>query len=349
MCKMKKAVSIGIIIAIFAAALALPGHAAGGTLAVSFETAEPRLPEVRLTRGAAFTADICAGAALSALRLYILYDSTVLAWNAGATVLHSLIAGGNYKEIREADGESSKYPAVLPAGKTAADYGVLVFQWCAEPGSGALPVLPAGETILTLGFSVKPGAPYPQPGGKLFVSTDYAYIDTPWFYAGDLDIDAAAAQLDIQPMPPTPVFATTLSGDGTYLWGFDPAIPVSGGANPWLDSKIDDYCTATEDGVFVLVPPAGCSLAGTGTALQLWNANETVLCGEWILLVFGDADGNFVVDYDDWAAMKAMLGPVDPANPFHRAADIDGDSDIDTADLDAVYHAARGDTPIPQI
>ena len=343
---MKKLFAFITALAMLAGGFALPGHAAGDGLAVAFETAQ-----TRLSRGDAFSVDVSitpAGAGVSALRLYVLYDSGVLEYT-GAAEHFSLVDPGMYA-LREAAGEPEKCPATLPAGKTAADYNALVIQWCAVPTAGDLPEIPAGARFhaLTLGFSVKADAPYAQPGGKIFVSTDYSYADTPWFHAGDLAIDASAASLSMQPIPPAPVMSTDLTIDGDFIYGFPDDMPQVGGVNPWRDGDLGLYFTATNDGYFELIPPAYSLLAGTGTALKLWNANGTVLCGEYSLIVFGDLDGNFVIDFDDWALLKGMAhGPVG-TDPMRLAADLNNDGVIDGDDLQLLYDAARGASTISQ-
>jgi len=343
---MKKPLAFLIALAMLAGSFALSGRAAGDALAVAFETAQ-----TRLSRGDAFTVDVKltpTGAGAAALRLYIVYDRTVLRWT-GAAERFSLADPGMYR-LREAAGESEKCPATLPAGKCAADYSVIVVQWCAVPAAGNLPAIPAGAPFhaLTLDFAVRSDAPYAQPGGRIFASADYSYADTPWFYAGDLAIDVTAARLDIQPMPPVPVMSTTLTIDGGYIYGFPDGMPQVGGVKPWRDSDLGQYFTATNDGVFTLVPPDGILLTGTGTALQLWNANGTVLCGEYTLIVFGDIDGNFVIDFDDWALAQAMPhGPVG-TDPFRFAADVNDDGVFDALDVQAIYDAARGVGTIAQ-
>ena len=345
---MKRYLSILLVFAIFACVLALPAHGAGESLSAAFTTAETLLP-----RGDAFTVDVSvtpAGAGVSALRLYVFYDKTCLDWNAGATIRHGLLASGMYALREAGSSEPAKYPAGMPAADRAS-YGVIVMQWCAVPSAGVLSAIPAGATVqaLTLDFAVKADAPY-TPGGKIFVSTDYSYADTPWFYAGDLAVDIAAAQLTIFPLPPAPVFSTTLAEPGNgYIYGFPADIPRIGGVLPWSDGMINTYCSATNEGVLSLVPPVGCHLTGTGTQLQLWNANKTLKYGDYTLIVFGDIDGNFVIDFDDWAALKIMpTGPVGTDDPFRFAADVNRDGTIDAADLGLLLLAAKGETVIAQ-
>jgi len=346
----KRLTAFMVALAMLAGGFALPGRGLGDTLAVAFETAETRLP-----RGESFTLGITlapTGADISALRLYVLYDSARFAWEAAETERLGVVASGMFAR-REAGGESGKYPLGMPAADRA-NYGVIVLQWSAEPAGGVLPAIPAGTAahVLTLGFTVKADAPLAQPGGRIFVSTDYTYANTPWFNAGRLAVDASAGDLTVQPMPPVPAMSTGLTIDGGFIYGFPDDLPQVGGTSPWRDSALGQYFTVTNGGILELVPPDGNPLAGTGTKLRLWNANETQLYGEYTLIVFGDIDGNFVVDFDDWAMLKAMLaggggGPVG-TDPHRFAADINGDGTIDAGDLQALYDAARGVAAISQ-
>ena len=342
---MKKIVTIIMIMAILTCAFALPGGAAGEALAVRFTTAE-----TQLARGESFTVEIKitpTGAPISALRLYVLYDSTRFEWLPGETGRFGPMNTGMF-DRRIVAGEKKH-----PAGMSAADrakHGVIAIQWCSVPAAGVLPAIPAGAQahVLSLGFRVRADAPYPQPGGRIFVSTDYALADTPWFCAGDLSIDAAPAQLLVQPMPPDAALVTDLTVDGDFVYGFPPELPRVGGVKPWRDSGLGQYFSATEDGVVRLAHREGYPLTGTGTKLQVWNANETKLCEEYTLVVFGDVDGNFVADLDDWAALKAMApGPVGD-DPFRMAADVNNDGVIDETDFALLLDAVRGRGTIPQ-
>jgi len=342
---MKKLLAVALIIMILSCAFALPGGAAGEGLAVRFTTAE-----TRLARGESFTVDVKitpAGAGTSALRLYVLYDNTRFEWLPGETERFGLVNSGMFDQKNGTGGK--KYPAEMSAAERA-QYSVIVIQWCSIPAAGVLPALPAGaEThVLTLGFQVKADAPYPQPGGAIFVSTDYAPADTPWFYAGDLAIDITPAKVLVLPMPPDAALVTDLTVDDGFIYGFPEEVSRVGGVKPWRDGDPGQYFAATEEGVLKLAHLAGYPLTGTGTKLQVWNANETKLCGEYTLVVFGDVDGNFVVDYDDWAALKAMLsgsggggGVTVGDDPFRVAADMNQNGMIDAGDLALLIDAVK--------
>lgn len=342
---MKKLLTIIIALAVLSCAFALPGRAAGESLAIAFTTAGTDLPP-----GAAFTVDVKitpTGASISALRLYVLYDKTCFEWLPGETARLGPVNAGMFSQRAAAGTETAKYPAAMSAADRAR-YGVAVLQWCAVPAAGVLPAIPPGAQaqVLALGFRLKPDAPY--AGGKIFLSTDYSLANTPWFYAPERAVDTAAAGLTVRPMSPDPVFSTTLTEDGGFIYGFPASMPQVGGASPWRDSDLSRYFSATNSGVLKLAHPAGYPLTGTGTVLQLWNAGETKLCGTYTLVVFGDVDGNFVIDFDDWAALKAMpLGPVGN-DPFRMAADINKNGMIDAADLALLYDAARGAGTIAQ-
>jgi len=243
-----------------------------------------------------------------------------------------------------------KYPAGMPAAERAS-YGVIAIQWCAVPAAGALPAIPAGmqTQVLSLGFRVKADAPYTQPGGQIFASTDYALADTPWFYAGDLAVDVSAAQLLVQPAAPDAALVTALAVKDGFIYGFPAEMPWLGSVKPWRDSDLAQYFSATSNGIVKLAHREGYPLTGTGTKLQVWNASETKLCAEYTLVVFGDVDGNFVIDFDDWAALKAMpFGPVGN-DPFRVAGDVNNNGVIDAGDLALLYDAARGAGSISQM
>ena len=345
---MKKLLSIIMVLAVLSCAFALPGHAAGEALAVSFGAAQTSLP-----RGAAFAVDVKitpTGAGVSALRLYVLYDSTRFEWLPGETARFGPVNTGMFGQKLGA-GEK-KYPSGMSVAERGS-YSVIVIQWCAAPAAGALPAMPAGvqSQVFSLGFKVKTDAPTTQPGGRIFVSTTYAPADTPWFFAGDLAVNAAAADLTILPMAsssPDAALVTGLTVSGGFVYGFPADLPLVGGARPWRDSDLGQYFSATNGGVVKLVHIEGCPLTGTGAKVQVWNASETKLCEESTLIVFGDVTGDFVIDYDDWAALKAMAAGPAGNDPFRMAADVNRNGVIDAGDLAMLFDAARGAGTINQ-
>ena len=342
---MKKFLSIIMALALLSCAFALPGDAAGEALAIAFTTAETSLP-----RNTPFTVDVKitpTGASISALRLYVLYDNTRFEWIPSATARLGLVNTGMFSQ-KIGTGEK-KYPMGMSAAERA-NYSVIVLQWCAVPAAGTLPAIPAGvqTQVLGLGFKMKANAPYPQPGGQIFVSADYSLADTPWFYAPELSLDAAGAKVSVLPLAPDAALVTGLTVKDGFISGFPEGLPRVGSVKPWRDSDLGQYFSATNEGIVKLAHKEGYPLTGTGTKLQVWNANETKLCEEYTLVVFGDVNGDFVIDYDDWAALKAMAtGPVGN-DPFRMAADVNGNGAVDAGDLAMLFDAARGVATIPQ-
>ena len=342
---MKKLLALTMAMALLACAFALPGRAAGEALAVAFSTDETSLP-----LSSAFTVDVSVtptGAGVSALRLYVLYDNACFEWIPGVTGYDALITGGMYA-IEEAAAPANKYPAGMPIAERD-KYGVIVFQWCAIPADGDLPAAEAETTLLSLGFEVRAGAPCAQPGGRIFISTDYSLDYTPWFCPADLAIDISAADLTIQPMPPAPVLQLQgdLDIDGGYIYGFPEELPQVGSVTQWSDADLSQYFTATNGGLPQLVRPEDQRLTGTGTTLQLQYSNG-IPAHAYTLIVFGDLTGDFVIDFDDWARLKLILDGAAASDPVLFAADVNHDGTVDEDDLTLLFDAARGADTILQ-
>ncbi|MDR2753772.1 MAG: hypothetical protein LBB50_05640, partial [Oscillospiraceae bacterium] len=99
--------------------------------------------------------------------------------------------------------------------------------------------------------------------------------------------------------------------------------------------------------------PENRDVTGTGSLATLWNEGESHSYGGYIMVVFGDLDGNFLIDLDDWAELRAMLAGSRPAkmaadSPYFFAADVNHDALVDEADLALLYRAALGTAAIAQ-
>lgn len=343
---MKRVFSLIIGISLLICMFAPQGSAAGATLSFTFTTDETGLP-----RESAFTVDVTVmpgGREVSALRLYILYNKACFTWDPAATQRFGIVSVGMFAQ-RNAVNEAAKYPAGMPEAERA-EYDIIVLEWAAKPQGGGLPAIPAGPAVqaLSLGFQVKADAPYAKPGGNIFISADYSYADTPYFYAESTAADVTYASLTIQPMPPAPSLSTALTISGGYIYGFPTEMPQVGTVQPWKDEDLSQFFTVTNDGVLRLTHVTGYPVTGTGTTLELWNVNETQQYGEYMFIVFGDVDGNFVIDYDDWALLRTLpLGAVG-VDPIRFAADVNANGEVDADDLQAVFDAAAGTAAITQ-
>jgi hypothetical protein len=173
-------------------------------------------------------------------------------------------------------------------------------------------------------------------------------------------VDVTATDVLVQPLPEAPE-ASIVPGSGAvfdngFVYGFDSALTQQGSSRPWNDDKLGDYLRTSNNGVFRIdhsVKPSNRTLAGTGSTVVLWNEGESRNYGRWVMVVFGDVDGNFLVDLDDYAELNAMLdgrraAKMQPGTPWRLAADVNRDGTVDENDLAFVYQAAIGKTVITQ-
>ncbi|MDR2752916.1 MAG: hypothetical protein LBB50_01245, partial [Oscillospiraceae bacterium] len=189
-----------LLTGVFAAAL--PGYAADAKLLYRLTASKEALG-----RGSTFTLDVWVAAEgayrPSALRFYLLYDKACFTLLQAQTQRQDLLTDGLYG-FRIADAsETGKFPAGMSVAQKE-NYAAAVVQWASLPQGGALPAFEGPETqILQLTFQVNDAAPYAAPGGKIFLSNEYDYGDTP--YLEDVPVDLTNAGVLVQPLPPEPV------------------------------------------------------------------------------------------------------------------------------------------------
>ena len=332
--------------ALLCAAFALPGHGAGEKMIYLLE------PDVA---GQARGGQINLGVALqtqggyppAAFRLYLLYDKDCFTWLPGATQRLGLVNAGQFGQ-REATGEANKYPA----GIDAAGYGVVVLQWASMPeGSSDITSLDAAAplSLLALGFEVKSGAPFDVNRNSFLVAadTEYGYTDTPYF--DGIPVEGAQARVQIIPTL-TAAPGITIDETNGLVYGFPASLSQPGSMQTWQNVNLSAYLTT--DGVLAFdnsPKPENNGVTGTGSKIVVLGTSGGEVLRSCTLVVFGDLDGNGVVDLNDYAELRAMQGgkraeKIAAGSPYRLAADValpyGGAPDAD--DLEALYQAAIG-------
>lgn len=236
-------------------------------------------------------------------------------------------------------------------------------------------------------------------------STDYYdytptenIINTPQF-----PVDVTGALLSLKPSPHSPTLEVkagapvvlkefnaaqkTKYGYSGIIYGFPESMTQQGTTTGWIDpqyaaagqpnaewlyaSQIDGYLKTTNLGVLHVSnngKPEHKWDYGTGTNLSLYSANKTQVVAKYYFVVFGDVDGNFIINLDDYTELKAMLNGLrgtgstyiklpgtSPSNktssndpydtPYHLAAHVANTSSaipLSNADLQKVYNVALG-------
>ena len=350
---MRKLLAPVLALVLLAGAPLLPASAAGEALHYILE-ATPGEAAAGETFAVTVSLRAEGGWQPSALRFYLLYDSTRFALQEESVQRHGLVAGGMFG-FRDASGEPGKYPAGMSEAEREA-YGAAVMQWCSLPEGAALPRIDAAKPtpVVTLAFLALEAMAYPAPGGIILLSADYGPADTP--YLDDVPVDVSLAEVTVDPLSPPPEISVAAGQDividGNYIYGFDPAMTVQGSVRQWDDSLLEQYFDITDGGKLKAdhrAKPENRALAGTGTQLVLWNAKENRSHGAYTMLVFGDLDGNFLVDLDDYSKARTLaFGPVGD-DPVRIAADVTEPFGIfNEADLQAIYGAAIGTGSVAQ-
>ncbi|MDR0530499.1 MAG: hypothetical protein LBG83_00300 [Oscillospiraceae bacterium] len=335
---------------------AIPARAADNTMYYSFEG------PAALALGETFALQmkLKTQEPTSFFRVYVLYDKLRLRYDSFER--KGVLAGGMFG-LREADGEAEKYPRGMTAAQRAG-VGVLVVQWAAAPAGGALPVVEAdaAQSYLTLQFTLRGDAP--GGSGAVWLSDDYADPDLPYFdESRPRDLSAARYSVTAGPPPQLQILNSDIVVDNThnYIYGFPRHYTQTGGVTPWSDEYLTQYLAASNGGSLVIdnsQKPENKGRTGTGSRVLLMGAGQMQQYGAYTLVVFGDLDGNFLVDLDDWAELKAMLAGKRPQKlpsgstdvydtPWHLAADVEGAVGVlNSADLQALYEAALGRAPL---
>jgi len=352
---MKKLSAVLLAMALLCAALPLPGRAAGEKLVYLLR------PDVaEQGRGGQIGLEVAlqaqGGYQCAAFRIYLLYDRDCFTWLPGETQRLGPVDTGQFGQ-RGAAGETNKYPDGMSAQEREA-YSVVVLQWAympqgdaAEGADGLIP-LDAASTplpLLSLGFGVKADAPLGVSRDSFRIAADTAYgpADTPYF--GGIPAEGAQARVQINPTLTAAPGITIDEAEG-LIYGFPASLSRQGSAQNWQNADLSAWLTT--DGALEIDntgKPENSGVTGTGSKIVLrWPGGGGVI-RSYALVVFGDVDGNGVVDLNDYAELRAMLAGKRPdkmaaGSPYRLAADVappyDGAPDAD--DLEALYQAAIG-------
>lgn len=102
---------------------------------------------------------------------------------------------------------------------------------------------------------------------------------------------------------------------------------------------------STADELRELFKPEAVDIRGlTGKQVVHGKLATGMTAGEWILVIEGDTDGSGTVTGADLrAALKMSMEPPAEGSPWFRAADLNGDGVVDTADLVLLSAMAAGE------
>ncbi|MCL2105578.1 MAG: hypothetical protein FWH26_00700 [Oscillospiraceae bacterium] len=252
------------------------------------------------------------------------------------------------------------------------------------------PLTTAGGTIAI--FKGYPGMDYPfymerysealpPPGILSYAPTGNVGVNDPSF-----PIDVSGANCLIKPVPPAPTLQEKQGGakikelspadkaeygyDG-IIYSFPAVMTQQGTPVRWIDpetgdgaydARLDNFVEATNMGVLKVSNDNARKSEhptdyGTGTLVELWDAAETACVAKYYLVVFGDLDGNFIINHDDYVEFLAIQAGLrveekfDPASinpydsPYHMAATVASPGHagtISNGDLALLYTIAIG-------
>ncbi|MDR2524747.1 MAG: hypothetical protein LBC83_00915 [Oscillospiraceae bacterium] len=283
------------------------------------------------------------------------------------------------------DGGVSKLGTLTP-GNSAEGLAVLLLRFRVKetaPLTGA-----AGRIAIYKNYSGQdmPFYFYHCPNPE--VTSTEGYVDyTPTGSGAPACIDVAQALLSLKPRPHAPSLQIKPGAQEKLqllegrpyqgiIYGFAEEMTEQGTATRWIDpqyasqdswnyaAQIDGFLQATNYGVLSVSnagKPEHKHDYGTGTKATLYDSSKTIPNGEYYFVVFGDVDGNFIVNLDDYVELKAMLAGNRPQkytggndayeSPYRVAANVadPGDAVLGQADLQRLYQVALGMQPITAI
>lgn len=166
--------------------------------------------------------------------------------------------------------------------------------------------------------------------------------DPPYELGAQAEVDAAALAVlqAIDALAELPVFVqpaeespAILDSENGYIYG----LTTDGNIN---EAVLGEFISVVGNGRLVLIPTSHGS--GTGTVAQLVRDGDNKVLATYILIVFGDLDGDGLVDGNDLffahlAAAGIEDGPLTDAMRF--AADVNADGIVDETDI-ALIQAA---------
>lgn len=87
-----------------------------------------------------------------------------------------------------------------------------------------------------------------------------------------------------------------VEGDACYAYGFQANLPKT---------KMDDYVEC--DGTYYEIEASAGRLVGTGSIIRFYSSTTDELLAEFIIVIYGDVDGNAKVDNNDYSTLKQSL------------------------------------------
>lgn len=108
-------------------------------------------------------------------------------------------------------------------------------------------------------------------------------------------------------------------------------------------SQLADYVEC--EGTYYEVEASSSRYLGTGSVIRVYSEATDELIDEYVVIVYGDVDGNAKIDFDDASAIDiALMGEVDALEgPAKLAANIYGSrATINAQDVEAILDVATG-------
>jgi hypothetical protein len=108
-------------------------------------------------------------------------------------------------------------------------------------------------------------------------------------------------------------------------------------------SDLLEYLRATKDG-YIEITNNNSKFTGTGSKITLYtNSSKNEIIDEYTLIVFGDVDGNGMINGNDAIALKDYVNnSTEVSDEVFNASDIDCDGELTLADADLIIDHVTG-------
>lgn len=281
---------------------------------------------------------------MTAFRFPIMFDSAVFE----LPNLISLTALNTCKAKGTLGYNSQDVEKFIPEEYSSSDFGCVLVQWTASVSNSTLGCLnlPNGEVCFT--FTLKAKTSAAGKTGTIFIPSEYdgfynQAIQTPTdattiynLKDGELTMNFESTNVNVvgetADLVPNEAYDSTavVNKDKMFVYGFDLGMTTS--------AEIKQKVKATGAGSLKIT---GTEF-GMGTGTKIDVIVDDVAVKSYTVVVFGDVNGDAMVDTNDASEVRAASMSLklfnDPAIVF--AADVNGDGTVDTFDVTRISTVA---------
>lgn len=287
------------------------------------------------------------------LRFPVLYNSDVFELPTGGNI--KLTAYGDcltYKGSLEAN--TSNDGSYIPAEYDSSAYGAILVQWTASVSSTNIGCFRSESAVKCFSFQLKVKSSAGGKAGTVFIpsESDLFYNQAVTDVTNATTICRVNTSLTFNPLNIT-VDKGETDGITTYpgsdvIIDYDNKV-IKNWSEGITSANIKSNVMPTGNATLTYMPSEGESGTwGTGAKVKVWS--NGLLVDEYTILIYGDVNGNAIVDASDVAIIEDIAaGYSDPQEGvFATAGDLDQSGDVDVSDSFVLNDALGGYSDLDQ-